>query len=146
MQRILLFSLLSLPSSPRIVSPCFSPSPLSVSPRPCPLSLSLFLPFDNVFRLLLSPVPLFLCPSSFFSLSATPADAGGIAAVAAATARAQYRVCDRTLVGNFLLFLSSFTGRATRAVDYSTPGCVLRPNSVLSILPKVPEVRYRVER
>lgn len=66
---------------------------LSVSPY---LSLSLsFLFFSASFFV---TVTLLL-----FSLSATPGDAGGIAAVAVAIAQAQYRVCDWTLLGNFLL-------------------------------------------
>jgi len=76
----LLSSLLSL----------FFPPTLSLS-----LSFSLSLFFSASFFV---TVTLLL-----FSLSATLGDAGGIAAVAAATARAQYRVCDWTLLGNFLL-------------------------------------------
>jgi len=58
----------------------------------------------SLFPLVYLPLSFLLFSASFFatvtlllfSLSATPGDAGGIAAVAAATARAQYRVCDWT--------------------------------------------------
>lgn len=76
----------------------FSPfAALSFCLSPC-LSLSLFLSFLFFSASFFVTVTLLL-----FSLSATPGDAGGIAAVAVAIAQAQYQVCDWTLLGNFLL-------------------------------------------